>query len=516
MSIDRSDNKASINSDDAIADIDANAPLQTMPESRSVPLLVWAMMAVLILIALLVIFVLPKLVENYELPFTPRSNTVADVTISAPSTASNQTLSVSPFNEAQKAKQRAEAQDVLAALLKQQDELEAIGVKQWAEQEFAQALALAQLADEAYRSQDFLAATSQYQASSDALESLLASVPQVLEATLESAMQALQFEDAAAAEASFAMAVLISPENVQARVGLARAQSLEQVLALISQAQQEKDNNNLEAARGLLQQALALDQRHDDAQAQLEDIQQMINDRAFTARMSAGFLALSQGRAEEAIVEFEYALAMRPESPQALAAIEQTQDQIAVAVIGRHRQEAKRLEGLEQWQEVINQYDGALAIDPNLVFAAQGKDYAQKRFQLATLLQGFVSNPLRLGDSEIYDQALQVFYTGQQIKNRGPVLESQLAAIEEVLKKAQVPLNVQIISDNLTEVTLYQVGVLGQLKQHTVALTPGQYVVVGTRAGYRDVREEFVVGFEQNPSPITVICNDKLETASRQ
>ena len=165
----------------------------------------------------------------------------------------------------------------------------------------------------------------------------------------------------------------------------------------------------------------------------------------------------------------------------------------------------------------MNQYDEALAIDANLVFAARSKTYAQRRAQLDTLLQDFIKNPLRLGDQEVYEQALQVYYTGKNVENAGPVLTEQLNALEESLTLAQVPMDVQIVSDNQTEVTLYQVGVLGKLNQQMVSLKPGQYVIVGSRTGYRDVRKEFVVGFLQNPSPITVMCEEKLDTAtSRQ
>ena len=57
---------------------------------------------------------------------------------------------------------------------------------------------------------------------------------------------------------------------------------------------------------------------------------------------------------------------------------------------------------------------------------------------------------------------------------------------------------------------MYQVGELGQFTNQTLDLTPGTYVAVGIRAGYRDVREEFTVGFDGQSPVITVKCMEEV------
>jgi len=46
------------------------------------------------------------------------------------------------------------------------------------------------------------------------------------------------------------------------------------------------------------------------------------------------------------------------------------------------------------------------------------------------------------------------------------------------------------VSDNLTEVSVYRVGRLGRFTAQELLLRPGRYTVVGTREGYKDVRQE--------------------------
>lgn len=476
--------------------------------------LVWSMMSILILLALAVIFVLPKLVDEYELPFTPRVNSQNNAPIVTPANTT-QTLSVSPFDEAQKAKQRADSQDVLAQLLTQQKELEAIGVEQWAADEYSAAYDAAGLGDEAYRVQQFAEATIHYQSSLNAMGALLDSVPQVLSSTLQKGADALIAGDAVTALENYQLVLLLSPDNNPASVGMLRAQSLDKVTGLLSQAERAIENDQLTNARDYLQQAVALDQYHANAQTQLAQVRQAISDRAFTDLMSAGFLALSEDRSPAAVAQFEKALAMRPGSKQALDAIQQTQDKLEVIAIEQHRAAAQALEAQEEWQQAANEYDAALAVDANLVFAKTGKDYAQKRVRLDSLLQDAIQSPIRLGDPAVYEQTVQVYYTGRQIEDAGPILTQRLDTLEVLLTKAQVPVDVQLVSDNRTDVTVYQVGVLGQFTQHTLSLMPGEYVAVGTRPGYRDVRKEFVVGFEHTTPAINVVCEEAIATASR-
>ena len=111
---------------------------------------------------------------------------------------------------------------------------------------------------------------------------------------------------------------------------------------------------------------------------------------------------------------------------------------------------------------------------------------------------------------------MQVYYTGLALENPGPRLLQQLTTVEGLLARAQVPVDVQLVSDNLTEVTLYQVGVLGRFESQTLSLKPGRYVAVGTRPGYRDVRAEFDVGFDNSSTPVTVACTEEIVAVNRR
>lgn len=103
---------------------------------------------------------------------------------------------------------------------------------------------------------------------------------------------------------------------------------------------------------------------------------------------------------------------------------------MAVTQINLHRSAAERYELQEQWAAAVREYDQALSIDANLVFAIDGKDYAQKRAQLDSLLSSAIEQPERLADTAVYEQVVQVYYTGRNLGAEGARLEEQLDELE--------------------------------------------------------------------------------------
>ncbi len=476
--------------------------------------IVWLMLGVLSLLALAVIFVLPGVVQEYELPFTPRAD-VAEVSLPVAATAVNSNP-ISPFEEAQRALQRKEAQDVLASLLTRQAELQSLNVEDWAAEEYRAALEFARLGDEAYRTQEFSQAAEQYRSSDAALQTLQNGLPRIFADVMAEGTAALEAGEAALASEKFSQALTMRPQDSDAQLGAQRASTLDQVEALLRDAESLAARADYEAAEGRLREAVTLDQYHDSARTMLAEVRTQISENAFARVMSEGFAALQAGNSETAIAAFERALAMRPGSQQAQEAITQTRGQLAVNQITGHQNTARALEAEERWEAAVAEYDGALAIDANLIFAIEGKDYAQKRLQLDRLLQSAIEQPGRLSDAAVHEQAVQVYYTGLQLESQGPRLQQQLGELETLLAQAQVPVDVQIVSDNVTEVTLYQVGVLGRFESQVLSLKPGQYVAVGTRPGYRDVRTEFEVCFDGRSAPVTIACTEEVVAVNRR
>ena len=198
------------------------------------PVWIWIGLALLIVVALVVVFVLPAVVTEYELPLERRIDPTSAQTTVAPV---NPVITVSPFEEAQRSLERKEAQDVLAVLLEKQGELDTLEVERWGQAEYEAALEEASFGDEYYRTQDFVLATESYTRGRDGLIELLNSVPTVMAQTMVDAQKALDEADSLTAQGKYSLALLFDSENEQAQIGLGRARVLDQVTALFNDAE---------------------------------------------------------------------------------------------------------------------------------------------------------------------------------------------------------------------------------------------------------------------------------------
>ncbi len=452
-----------------------------------------------------VIFVLPRLISPPD-PTASRSVVV----VNTPSSTTSATNSVAPFEEAQKLRQRETAQNILAELLDLQESLEEKEVESWAEADINSVFALASQGDEAYQNQDFIGAATFYQQGLEKLSALDTSLPDVFNRYLASGEQAILNGDPALAEESFSIAVLINPDSAEAVNGYDRAQILPEVLEVIAQGRQFHDSGEFENAREFYQQALEIDPVHIEAGELLEQVNTDILDRDFSAAMSRGFTALASNAPQTAETAFKQALALKPNSPEASSALEQTVDQMTLSAINIHLDAAREFENQEQWQQALAEYNEALSIDANVVAAREGKSRANSRNNLDNYLETINNDPLRLAENAVYEQAIGIYNEAAKIDGNWPRLNDQLATLRNYLQRATEPVEVILQSDALTEVTVYQVGNLGQFTSHTLNLEPGTYVAVGIREGFRDVREEFVVGFDGKSPVITVQCIEEI------
>ncbi len=466
----------------------------------------WIGLGSLVLLSLMVIFVLPNIVSEYELPLERR----VDVTQTASSVSAPAETAISPFEEAQRANQRREAQEVLAELLEIQAELEALEVEQWGQESHEAALARASIGDEYYRTQEFEIATSSYAEARDQLGELRQSIPTVFARLLEEAQNALDAGDAETAAERFSMTLLLDPESQAAEIGLTRARTLDEVTALLAQAEDQAEDNELEAARASLQNALDLDAYYEEAQQRLAAVNSQILANEFSRIMSAGYTALDNNDPDAAIAQFQRAASLGVNDEQARAAIVQTETNLDLARINRLRESIAIAESNENWQSAVTDYDAVLAIDPNLTFAIEGRDYAAKRAQLNRLLVEAINNPERFAEDAVYNTTIDVYYTGRAIENPGPKLVGQLDELQVLLENSQIPIDVRLVSDNLTDVTVLRIGQLGLFEQTSLALKPGNYVAVGRRNGYREVRREFTVGFGKTPEQVIVQCEERV------
>ncbi len=469
--------------------------------------------SLLILLLLAVIFVLPNMVG----PITssqqaqPPSSTA---TAPAGGNSSGSSALESPFQQAQLAKERRATQDILAGLLDKQKDLQAKQVQQWAANPYQQALELANDGDQDYRQQHFESAKQKYRQASQQLGQLQLESKEVLQQQLQQGQQALAEGDEKSAIDSFKLALHLDRDHPQAQQGMLRAEVLGTLLAHLKQGELQEKTGHLEQALTLYQQALAQDSQSTLARQAVTRATQAITQRDYTHAMSQGYDQLQQQQFSAARQAFKRAQSLKPEDRAASQALIQTQNQSIQKKIKQHLSSATTLEQQEKWQAADTNYHQALKLDNTLIDARIGQIRSSTRAKLDQKLQAAIDAPERLLDDQVLAEARQLALEAEKVlrgdKGPGKRLQQQLTQLRTLLQQASISVTVILQSDNATQVSLYHVGRLGNFTRHTLELKPGRYTLVGARAGYRDVRREFIVSANQPQQTIVIRCDNKI------
>lgn len=474
--------------------------------------LIQGSVAAVLLAALVGVFwVLPQVVEKPRLTSPPPKADAGNNTAAAATAAK---VNESPFTEAEITQQRREVQKVLQEILQLQDELTERQVEIWGAEEYFAARTLAEEADGIYRQRKFKQALDQYREALAGLQQLRDSIPERIEQHLAQGNAALDTGNSEAAHKEFDLVLIISEDHPRGVIGKARAEKLPEVWQHFTSGRDAFANNDLDAAKAALDQALALDGETHPAKALLPKVEAAILERDYSEAMSAGYSAIANGDFSQAKQLFEKARKLKPQATDPLAGITQAENALLQSRIDVLFARAAELERQEQWHKAAVNYRKLIAQDNSLVQAHTGKARTEARAKLDDQLQELLGDPLTLGQGNRNKYARKVLADARALDADTPRINGQIEQLETALTQSLIPITVRLQSDASTQITIYHVGQLGNFAEREIALRPGRYTVVGTREGYRDVRQEIVVDPAGSAPVVTIQCAEKINGAN--
>ncbi|MBI2994604.1 MAG: tetratricopeptide repeat protein [Gammaproteobacteria bacterium] len=473
-------------------------------------LLLWIGLGVLSVCVAAVIFVLPNWFETSAPASGPAALPAEPAAVPPQKQAAPVTAADAPWRRVQQTELRREAQEILQQMLDAQKLLTEKGVTSWAGEEYAAALEHAEAGDAEYAQQNFEQANIEYKEAFQILTQLTERIEPLFQQSIKQGNQALEEGNSKKAKAAFNLALTMDRIDRAALQGLARADSLDEVFALINQGDDLAAAGKLEDARAAYRKALELDGLSARAKEKLDGAAALIRDRDFSRSMSVAFGLLEQNQLDQARKGFSEALRIKPGAREALAGLEQAEGGLRANRIDALLSQAKDLETQERWRESQEKYESVLALDAGMSVAQQGKELTATRAGIHDRLEGILAQPARIYDEAVYAETAAFHRKLRGLANPGPTLSRQLASLEGFLNKAVTPVGVQLVSDNLTQVTLHKVGDLGAFTTRKVSLRPGRYVVAGYREGYQDARREFFVDPDKPVEAITIQADQKI------
>ena len=449
----------------------------------------WITLSALLILALAVVFGLPRVVVP-----------VAETDVQAPS----------PVALDNSKAQRAAANQALQGYLQLRAELALQNAGAWGEPDWSDAAGLASATDRYFAERRFALAARGYQAAFDRLQQLDAGRPDMLTEALEAGVGALAANDVDTAIARFEAALRIAPGHPAAQRGLVQARNRGASLDHMNRGTQAEAVNDLEAARDAYRQAVQSDADYAAAEAALQRVAAQINAHDFAAAMTRALAALDRGQtnqADEALAEAER---LQPGDTAVRDARQRLQEVRARATLRGLRRQATDRVDREDWQAAVALYRRALKVDPAAGFAREGLRHAEARAQLHAQFARYLDQPARLYSAVPLANAKQLLAAASGAPRDEPRLAEKIAALHELVSLAATPMTLTLRSDGATDVAVYRVGRLGQFDTHALQLLPGDYTIVGSRPGYRDVRKVISVRPGLPLPPVVVRCEEVI------
>ena len=178
--------------------------------------------------------------------------------------------------------------------------------------------------------------------------------------------------------------------------------------------------------------------------------------------------------------------------------------------IDRLHAEAREREDAGEWEAAPDGLRGRPADRPptssSPATAACG---CGARAQAVQEMRDYLADPAALSEDAVFEQARTLLERARADAGAGGAYRDTVDEFAALLSRAGIPVELVLVSDNATEVTVYRVGRLGSFERRALQLRPGRYnTIVGSRAGCRDVRKEIVL--DAGTAPVTIRCEERI------
>ena len=448
----------------------------------------------LTLLLVIVIFILPLLVQEDrdDLP----NQVIEEKTIFIPN---QEILAQKPIAEA-----------LLSELLIKIESLKLQGILFWGMEKWEDVLIVQQEGDSAFIEQQYDLSAGRYREALQMLSDLEISIPDVLTNALKMGQSSILSGNENDAIANFEIALAIDGNNTEAKLGLDRALKLDQVLERTQRGQTEFAMGSYEPAIQSFEDALLIDPDWEPAINGLAQSKQSYADNLFQESLSKGYRSLNDESFDEAESLFDQALSIRPNSEEALQALDELNLKRIASLTKSLKYKGLIAEVNEEWNQAKGFYQEILVIDANLEEVKESLSRVESRILLEAEMKSIIARSDAYNDNKVLGQAQALLETAKSIERIGPKMEESIQKLDSLIQIALIPIEVIFESDQFTEVTIFKVDQMGTFQQKIVSLRPGIYTARGSRKGFKDETIRFRVDPNKQNQRVEIICNKKI------
>ena len=393
-------------------------------------------------------------------------------------------------------------------------------LKIWSEETYKKAMELEKQALQDKKDQKFKLAEGQFQQAIELIEQSLNNKQTIKSSLLQETEQLLTKNKTEQAKQILEKARVIDPQDKKIDELMQRIIQRPQVLELEEQAVRYEQDSNKQDALELYKKILDLDKQYIKAQKKVAELTRQIKDDQFKKIIGQLIVALDENNIKKAQLLFSQAQSIYPEDAVLAELQQRLNQQKKTATIVKNLKQAEYYQHSEQWNKALKAYKAVLKADPNSSNALLNIERVKKYIKINQSLDKIIQYPDRLQEDKVLDNSRAILaFVKDQLKHknsllyplsRTPELKQKLIKTENIIQSASQIINVQLISDNKTEVVIYKVGKFGKFENREIKLRPGLYTIVGSRDGFKDYRKKIRISPDKNNVSIVIVSKEQI------
>ncbi|MGC6455087.1 MAG: hypothetical protein ACON46_00990 [Coraliomargaritaceae bacterium] len=342
------------------------------------------------------------------------------------------------------------------------------------------------------------------------LDELSAQSLEQVKIELEKAKRALEQYDLAAARQSYQSVFNLSPAHPDALAGMALIDSLAGIAEEVKELDRLEEAGQLEAASKRIAQLLSSNPGNAYLVKRQKMLEETIAERKFTERVEQADQAEASGNLSEAVALLESALKIKAD-PKTELRIQALKEKVKTKRLELLLADGFRALQSGRYEAARDAYKNAVALAPKSEEARTGYEKASGLLLASIRYSQNLENAAKYIEAGRYPLAAKFF--NKAMAARPVRLTSSEESLEEkirtTIERESVPIDVRIVSDDKTFVSMIGVFPPEKIKNKELSLYPDVYQIKGTRKGYRTIEKTIQINSSLGAKEIQVQCSEK-------
>lgn len=302
---------------------------------------------------------------------------------------------------------------------------------------------------------------------------------------LSAAKRAYDADQYAQANLAISKALSFKPKDQAALSLRQKIFALPVLLDLIDQAKVAGLENNLAKELDLSRRILDLDPTRERYRTRSIAIEKLLTEIGFEAAVARGLQAFSDDNVEALKIAYSEAKGIFPARAETKTLETKLRALKKRIALNQFKENARSAIKADRWQDARDAFENAAALDPLDNEVAGGLDLSAKILKSQSAVRTFLNQPERLSTNAVAKKAKKSIESADAYSAVSPSLKEASEELQHQITAQNRLIEVVVLSDNLTLVSVKGVGKVGKTLNYRIKLKPGSYSFEGRRKGFK-------------------------------